>query len=139
MRRIASVGLGWFEIGNERSKLEEYAFIFLSVDLFEILEIDLETELGVNRGWEIFGLRLWYLGLVNDEIIAGNIDPFLLHEFVHFFFLYVNEYLLVWNVNVTEPVELIFFFCAIIKNVQVFLTKLILVFIQTEKIIITFD
>lgn len=43
MRRIASVGLGWFEIGNERSKLEEYAFIFLSVDLFEILEIDLET------------------------------------------------------------------------------------------------
>lgn len=78
---------------------------------------------------------------MNDEIIAGNIDPFLLHEFVHFFFfLYVNEYLLVWNVNVTEPVELIFFFfCAIIKNVQVFLTKLILVFIQTEKIIITFD
>lgn len=36
----------WFRlvsIGNERSKLEEYAFIFLSVDLFEILEIDLET------------------------------------------------------------------------------------------------
>lgn len=44
MRRIASVGLGWFEIGNERSKLEEYAFIFLSVDLFEILEIDWDWE-----------------------------------------------------------------------------------------------
>lgn len=60
MRRIASVGLGWFEIGNERSKLAEYAFIFLSVDLFEILEIDLETGIEVEKLLVYgYGILVW--------------------------------------------------------------------------------
>lgn len=148
--RIASVAArwsGWFRLINEWSNMRLYFGSygsFGSAGIFEMKGTRFEEWIEVEK---VFGLYRGILFWWTNEIIVGNIDPFLLHEFVHFFFFFFirNEYLLVWNVNVTveQPNRLnwffFFFFCAIIKNVQVFLTKLILVFIQTEKIIITFD
>lgn len=73
-------------------RMIEYALIFLSygsfgsAGIFEMKGTRFEEWIEVEK---VFGLYRGILFWWTNEIIVGNIDPFLLHEFVHFFFFFL--------------------------------------------------